>query len=140
MATIISMLNSDVKFLPPPTQPAFILKSFSLRWGNIAMHDPPRTRIKLWFHERHCFPRMLFPVLFLVELLCDGSANDSRVESSNVNSDQWSKGFGPSVRLHHVPKKGFFPLCVQIICIFSPQVACHFNHFPFSTLNGYSRS
>ena len=56
-------------------------------------------------------------------MFSDGSTNDSRVESSNVNSDQWGKGFGPSVRFHHVPKKGFFPLCVQIICIFSVRGA-----------------
>lgn len=85
----------------------------------------PRTPIKLWPHDWHCFPRMILPVLFLVELLCESRANDASVERGNIDGDERGKGPGLSVGLDHIPEHRLLPPIVHMIRIHSPQPARH---------------
>lgn len=36
------------------------------RSGNVAFEYLPRTFVELWPHNRHCFARVIFPVLLLL--------------------------------------------------------------------------
>lgn len=64
---------------------------------------------------------------YLVKLLSDSRADDSGVESGDIDSDERRKRFGPGVGLDHVPKNHSFPFCAHIVCVFPPHIARHFH-------------
>ena len=66
---------------------------------------------------------------YLVELLSNSSPNNTSVESSNIDSDHRCEWLGSGIRLNHVPDEKSFPLCPQIVYVFSPQIARHFFDF-----------
>lgn len=94
-------------------------------WRNIPSHYSPRATLKHWFHLRHCFPRMFFPVFLLIELLSDDCPDNSSIKCTDVDCDQRSKWSSSPVWFNHVPKNCLFPFWVYIICIFPPQIRYH---------------
>ena len=56
----------------------------------------------------------------LIELLGNGSADDTSVKSSNINGNQRRKGFRSSIGIDHIPEKRFFPFGEEIVGVLPP--------------------